>query len=94
MWARVKGRTENALLALPLQAVMFRPAIIVPMHGEVSKTPSYRLFYRLLRPLLMLLRRALPGSITSTEQMGRAMLAVARRAPPRPVLESADINRL
>jgi len=94
MWARVKGRTENELLALPLKAVMFRPGVIVPMNGEVSKTPAYRLFYRLaawaLRPLLPLLPATL---VTTTEHMGRAMIAVARHGAPKPVLESVDINR-
>jgi uncharacterized protein YbjT (DUF2867 family) len=94
MWARVKGRTENALLALPLKAVMFRPGAIAPLHGEVSKTPSYRLFYTLLGPLLPGLKPYFPGFITSTEQLGRAMLAVARQGSPKVVLESADIERL
>jgi uncharacterized protein YbjT (DUF2867 family) len=92
MWARVKGRTENELLALPLAATMFRPAIIVPMHGERSKTPAYRFFYVLAAPLLPLLRRMLPGYVTTTEHVGRAMLAVAARGAPKPVLENADIN--
>lgn len=92
MWARVKGRTENELLALPLRATMFRPAIIVPLHGERSKTRAYRLFYTLAAPLLPLLRRALPRYVTTTEHLGRAMLAVARRGSPKPVLENADIN--
>ncbi|HXI56585.1 MAG TPA: epimerase, partial [Polyangia bacterium] len=49
MWARVKGQTENALLALPFKAAyMFRPGIIQPLHGIVSKTPLYRTFYFLL----------------------------------------------
>jgi len=92
MWARVKGRTENDLLALPLRATMFRPAIIVPMHGERSKTLVYRLFYGLARPLLPLLRRALPRFVTTTEHVGRAMIAVAAAASPKPVLENQDIN--
>jgi len=92
MWARVKGRTENALLALPLRATMFRPAIIVPMHGERSKTPAYRIFYTLAAPLLPLLRRALPGSVTTTEHLGRAMIAAAGGRVPKAVLENADIN--
>jgi uncharacterized protein YbjT (DUF2867 family) len=94
MWARVKGRTENALLALPLKAVMFRPGAIAPLHGEVSKTPSYRLFYTLLGPLLPGLKAFFHGYITSTEQLGRAMLTVARQGSPKPVLESADIEKL
>ena len=92
MWARVKGRTENDLLQLSLRATMLRPAIIVPMHGERSKTPGYRLFYLLAAPLLPLLRRSVPRYVTTTEHVGRAMLAVARRSTPPARLENAEIN--
>ncbi len=95
MWARVKGKTENALLALPFKhASMFRPAIIVPLHGITSKTKSYRLFYAVFRPLLPVLRVLLPRYVTTTEELGRAMLAVARAGAPKPVLESRDIRAL
>ena len=95
MWARVKGKTENALLRLPFRAAyMLRPAVIAPMHGERSKTRLYRVFYRLAAPALPLLRRLFPGSVTTTEQMGRAMIAVARRGAPKPILENRDINRM
>lgn len=95
MWARVKGRTENALLRLPFAAVyLFRPGIIQPLHGARSKTPAYRLFYGLARPILPIARRLLPGQVTTTEVVGRAMLAVARRGAPKAVLESADIDAI
>ena len=93
MWARVKGRTENDLLRLPLNAYMFRPAFIQALHGVESKTPMYRWLYPLMVPLLPLLKR-LPRYATTTEQVGRAMLNVARAGAPKRVLESADINRL
>jgi uncharacterized protein YbjT (DUF2867 family) len=93
MWARVKGRTENALLRLPIKAAfMFRPGVIQPLHGVVSKTRSYRLFYLLAGPLLPLAKRLFPKHITSTEQIGRAMIRLARQGGPSRVLESADIN--
>lgn len=93
MWARVKGRTENALLRLPFAgAYMFRPGIIQPLHGIKSKTASYRILYVILGPLLPLVRRAFPNQVLSTELIGRAMLAVARRGFPKHVLESADIR--
>jgi uncharacterized protein YbjT (DUF2867 family) len=93
MWARVKGRTENALLRLPFKAVyLFRPGVIQPLHGIRSKTNSYQLFYSLSKPLLPLLRALFPNVVLSTEIIGRAMLAVARHGAPRPVLETADIN--
>lgn len=94
MWARVKGRTENDLLALPLKAVMFRPAAIRPLHGIVSKTFAYRALYALAAPLLPLLDGRLPRFLTTTEQVGRAMLRVAREGSPKPVLENIDIVAL
>lgn len=78
MWARVKGRTENALLQLPFAAAfMFRPGLIEPLHGARSKTASYRVFYILTKPFLPVLRWAFPTYVLTTEQ----------------VLESRDIRR-
>jgi uncharacterized protein YbjT (DUF2867 family) len=95
MWARVRGRTENALQRLPFKAVyVFRPGIIQPLHGIRSKTDSYRWFYALSRPLLPLLRLLLPNIVLSTEVVGRAMLALARHGGPKAVLEAADINAI
>jgi uncharacterized protein YbjT (DUF2867 family) len=92
MWARVKGKTENALLRLPLNAYMFRPGIIQPLDGIQSKTPSYRILYGLMKPLLPLLRRALPNQVLSTRDIGQAMLAVAKRSYPKHILETKDIR--
>jgi uncharacterized protein YbjT (DUF2867 family) len=93
MWARVKGRTENALQRLPFKAVyLFRPGMIQPLHGERSKTTSYRVIYTLARPLLPLLRALFPRQVLTTESVGRAMLAVARHGAPKSVLEAGDIH--
>jgi uncharacterized protein YbjT (DUF2867 family) len=94
MWARVKGETENALLRLPLKAVMFRPGFIQPLHGITSRTALYRAAYAVLSPIFPVLNALAPDSVTTTERLGRAMLAVARRGAPRPVLETRDINQL
>ncbi|MCY1018966.1 NAD-dependent epimerase/dehydratase family protein [Pyxidicoccus sp. MSG2] len=95
MWARVKGRAENALLGLPFKAkYMFRPAAIQPMHGIVSKTRSYRILYAVMTPLYPVLRALFPKYVTTTEKVGRAMLHVVRHGAPKPVLENADINAL
>jgi hypothetical protein len=92
MWARVKGRTENALLRLPFKAYIFRPGFIEPMDGIQSKTPSYRIFYRVTKPLLPLLRRAFPNWILSTREIGQAMLSVARDDYKKWILETRDIR--
>ncbi len=94
MWARVKGRAENALQRLPFKAVYaFRPGFIRPLHGITSRTRAYRIFYVLAWPLLPLLA-CFPALATTTERMGRAMLKAAREGAPKAVLESGDINEL
>jgi uncharacterized protein YbjT (DUF2867 family) len=94
MWARVKGRTENALLRLPLNAYAFRPGFIEPMDGIQSKTPMYRMFYNVLGPLLPVLHRAFPNRILSTREIGQAMLAVARHGYDKRILETKDMRRV
>jgi uncharacterized protein YbjT (DUF2867 family) len=95
MWARVKGRTENALLRLPFKAAfMFRPGVIVPRFGARSRTALYRIPYMLTRPLLPLLLRGFPNHVLTTDEIGRAMLVVARYGAPRHVLETGDIRSL
>ena len=95
MWARVKGKTENDLLKLPFRAAyMFRPGFIQPLHGIRSKTRLYQTFYTILNPILPLLKSAFPKYITTTEQLGRAMLRVAKQGYPSPILEMKDIDTL
>jgi uncharacterized protein YbjT (DUF2867 family) len=95
MWARVKGRTENALLRMPFRAAyMFRPGFIVPLHGIQSKTRMYRIFYSVLRPILPMLHRIFPRSILTTEELGRAMLKTVRQGAAKRVLETGDIRDL
>jgi uncharacterized protein YbjT (DUF2867 family) len=93
MWARVKGKTENALLRLPFKAAyMFRPGAIEAAHGERSKTKAYRVAYSLVKPLLPLLRRFFPNSILTTEEIGLAMINVAESGAPKKILETSDIR--
>jgi uncharacterized protein YbjT (DUF2867 family) len=95
MWARVKGKTENDLLKLPFHAAyMFRPGAIQPLHGIRSKTKLYQTLYTVLKPVMPLLKSAFPKYITTTEQLGRAMLKVAKNGYPAPILETKDIDSL
>ena len=96
MWARVKGATENALMRLPFKAAyMFRPGFIQPMHGVRSKTALYQAAYVIARPVFGLLRRWAPNRVTTSVQVGRAMLVgcQARRAACR-WSKCRDINAL
>jgi uncharacterized protein YbjT (DUF2867 family) len=94
MWSRVKAATENALVAMPFRAYAFRPGFIQPMHGVTSRTPLYRVLYRVIGVFTPLVRRIIPNQFTTTERLGRAMLHVAREGSPKRVLETRDINMI
>jgi uncharacterized protein YbjT (DUF2867 family) len=95
MWARVKGQTENALLKLPFKAVyLFRPGFIQPMHGIKSKTGLYRAIYNVVGPIYPLLNKVAPRFLTTTEEVGLAMLRVAKQGAPKRFLENTDIRAL
>ena len=92
MWARVRGQTENALLRLPFKHVhVLRPAVIQPLNNAVSKTDSYRIFYKVLSPLLTFGRKLFPSHVLTTEVIGQAMLQIARGGAPVSVLNAAAI---
>ncbi len=95
MWARVKGKTENALLRLPFKAAfMFRPGYIQPLRGIRSKTRWYQALYDVMGPLYPILRRLFPRYVTTTVNIGRAMIHVAATGSSKQILSSADINQL
>ena len=98
MWARVRQRVENALRAMPfLHAGAVRPAFIRPGAGIRSRTRLYQAGLVVMRPfypLLSMFARVFPSLITTSENLGRAMLAVVEGRADRFILESADINRL
>jgi len=95
MWARIKGKTENALLQMPFKAkYMFRPGFIQPLHGIASKTKLYKVFYVLITPLYPLLKILFPKHVTTTEKIGRAMINVAKQGASKNILTTADINEV
>ncbi|MDE1179274.1 epimerase [Paraburkholderia sp.] len=95
MWARVKGRTENALLRLPFRsAYLFRPGVIVPLDGIRSKTRAYQSIYWILKPVLSLAKALFPKQVATTRSVGLAMLEVVRKQPPGRHIEAADIEAL
>lgn len=96
MWARVKGDTEQALLALGFKAAyMFRPAFIQPQHGVRSRTWWYHAIYRLTAPIYPLLARTkLAAYMTTSDQLGHAFISVAKRGAPKSILEPPDINAI
>jgi uncharacterized protein YbjT (DUF2867 family) len=92
MWARVKGKTENALFKLPLKAYMFRPGYIQPLGGIKSKTKLYGALYSVVGVFYPMLLAMFPKYVTTSEQVGRAMICVAKRGAAKRWLENDDIN--
>lgn len=95
MWGRVKGETEDALLALPFRAAyMFRPGYIQPVHGAKSKTRLYRALYAVSSPFFPVLKALFPAQMTTNETVALAMLEAAKHGAPKKKLEPPDINEL
>lgn len=95
MWARVKGKTENAILALPFKnSYMFRPGYIQPMNGIKSKTKLYNLIYTFAKPIYPLLKKVAPDYVTNTDKVGEAMINVVFHGYNKTIIENRDINEL
>lgn len=93
MWARVRGRLENHLMALGGPIWIFRPGVIQPMKGVRSRTRLYRIPYTIFGPLIRLLR-AIPGFATSTDHLGLALIRVARVGADGNHFETREIEEL
>jgi len=95
MWARVKGKTENALLGVGFEgAYMFRPGYIQPLHGIESKTKLYQRIYDVMTPFYPVMVKLMRRWVISTEELGRAMIQVSRDGAPKHVLETADLVKI
>lgn len=95
MWARVKGRTENALKNLGFAgAYMFRPGVIIPERGIRSRTRSYQFIYDNFMWLIRILKKLSPDSIVSTSQLGQSMIQIALKGYEHEIIHPRDIHTL
>lgn len=89
MWARVKGKAENALMRLPFRAVYnFRPGLMKPVTGQKNLKRTYRI----LLPLYPVMKLLLPA--LTLNEVGQAMIRCVAAGAPKHVLEVADIAAL
>jgi uncharacterized protein YbjT (DUF2867 family) len=92
MWARVKGKTENALLTMGFgQAYMFRPGGIIPRRGIQPSNKFYKIMISYLGWLLKLIKWFSPNSIVDTTQLGQAMIQVTRAGYDKEIIHPKDI---
>lgn len=94
MWARIKGETENAVLSLPFHGYALRPGYIQPMHGVQSKNTLYRNIYRVTGGIYPVLSRVARKYVIGSDDLARAMLAVAANGTSKRILESSDLLEL
>ncbi|MBN8706458.1 MAG: NAD-dependent epimerase/dehydratase family protein [Bacteroidetes bacterium] len=91
MWARVKGKTENDLMKLPFRQVYaFRPGGIQPLPGMKHTYTTYKV----LAPLIPVLKFLMPGIMGTLEEIGLAMIHSVTKGYPKKVLEVKDIRAL
>jgi uncharacterized protein YbjT (DUF2867 family) len=91
MWARVKGRTEEEIIALLPNGYAFRPGFIQPLHGATSRTGWYNTAYAITAPLTPVLTRVAPRWFTTTDRLGQAMLRAARTGFGSHIAEGRDL---
>ena len=95
MWARVKGKTENTILKLPLKsAFLFRPGYVQPMKGIKSKTGMYNTMYAFVKPFYPIFKFIIPNKVTSNINIGKAMICSTLKGSDKTILYNKDINEL
>ena len=88
MWARVKGKTENALMKLPFKGQYnFRPALMKATKGQVNVKAIYKILTPLISPFF-------PRKTLSLKQVGRAMINIVLKGYPKQILEVNDIEQV
>lgn len=91
IWARVKGKTENALMRLPFKRVYnFRPGIMKPTPGQKNIKPIFK-FMASIYPLT---RTIFPSLASTLKEVGLAMIKSVLQGYDKQVLEVKDINLL
>lgn len=91
MWARVKGKTENALARMPFKAVYnFRPGFMKLTPGQKNALPLYK-YVGWMYPFF---KKVLPNSTSTLKQVGQAMIYCMINGYRKQILEVSDINQL
>ena len=94
-WARIKGKTENAILNMGFkQAYMFRPGAIIPLKGIKSKTRFYQFMYDYFTWMIKITKILSPNSVINTTQMGISMIKSISLGYDKKILNPPDIIKL
>lgn len=90
-WARVKGKTENELMAFGFKKVYaFRPGFMLPTPGMKNTNP----YYKYISWLYPVLKKVAPNSASTLAELGLAMIHSVTKGYEKQILEVKDIIRL
>lgn len=88
MWARIKGKTENALMKFGFKAEYnFRPALMLPTQGQKSVKRSYKILGSIFKYII-------PKATLTLSQVGKAMINAVSTGYHKQILEVEDIRAL
>jgi len=91
MWARVKGKTENALMRLPFKMVYnFRPGFMKPTPGQ----KNVKSYYKIISWLYPVLRAVFPNQVSTMGEVGQAMINSVLKGYSKQILEIKDVKVL
>lgn len=91
MWARVKGKTENALMRLLFKRVYnFRPGFMKPAAGQ----KNIKSYYKVITWLYPLLSLVFSNQANTMQDVGLAMINSVLKGYPKQILEIKDIKIL
>lgn len=90
LFARIKGKAENALMALPLPSLFIaRPGGIRPIH----KKENAAFFEKILIPTYPFFEFLLPFMMISSVDLAKAMLHMVKHGAPKRIMENMDLKR-
>lgn len=88
MWARVKGKTENALMKMPFKNEFnYRPGAMLASEGQRNAKSFYSFFGKIIGFLS-------PKSALNFKEIAYSMINAVTMGYPKQVLEIADIKEL
>jgi len=90
-WARVKGKTENDLMKLPIKKVYaFRPGFMLP-ENEAKNVSGFYSVFRIMYPIL---KGLFPNYVSTLKEVATGMINSVIKGYENPVLEVKDILEL
>ena len=91
IFARIKGKTENALLKLPFKKLFnVRPAGIKPIH----KNPNTALANKIMIPLFPIFEIITPSFVIASDVLAKVMLHITKNGYNKTTIENKELKEI